>query len=604
MLSRGDPWRSVNVARFSEQFIQQVTQATDIVELIGQYVALTKKGREFAGLCPFHDDHKPSMSVSPAKQIYKCFACGAGGGAAKFLMDYEKLAFPQAVRQLAERANIPIPREYEQTDTAGQADKRTLERVMAFAQSFFRSQLTSPAGRTALDYARSRGLTDESIERFGLGLAVDAWDALATAARRKGVRERDLLATGLVIRRDGREGCYDRFRNRLMFPIHDLTGKVAAFGGRALGDDPAKYMNSPETPLFDKSGLLYAMNWSRDAIRNSGRAIVVEGYLDVLIPLQAGVDNIVATMGTSLTERHVRLLARFANEAVLVFDADIAGAAAAERAVELFIAQQLNVRVATIPAGKDPADLVTAGGPDALRQIVDDAPDAIQYVLAKRLGEYQQAGGNLADRRQIIEQFLQMIVSSAAYGAIDELRRGELAQHVAHLLNVPASDLQQQMRRLARRVRPQASSPAPRPADAAANAPLAERHVIEVLLNEPELFDQAAERIDAEDISDPQLRPVAECIWRMGRAGHLHVDELLAMEEMVNFGPMLTDLATAGEHRGNYEATLTDAVDDILRRRQQAEADRLRSAADDDEALRKLAQHYRQSDQRRRPKIS
>ena len=594
------------MARLPEQFIQQVIQATDIVELIGQYVALVKKGREFKGLCPFHDDHTPSMSVSPVKQIYKCFSCGAGGGAAHFLIGYEKMSFPEAIRRLAEQANIPIPREAEQRQAAEpHADKTLLQRVMSYAQEFYRRQLHSPAGESALAYARSRGLTEESIERFGLGFAPDAWDALATAARAKGIGERSLAAAGLVAQREHGNGCYDRFRNRLTFPIIDLTGKVVGFGGRALGDEPAKYINSPDTPLFDKSGMLYGMNWSRDAVRDSGQAVVVEGYLDTLIPMQAGVENVVATMGTALTDRHVRLLSRFAGEAVLVFDADVAGTAAAERATEVFIAQRLNVRVATIPAGKDPADFILAEGGEAMTQLIADAPDAMQYALDRRMAEYSEAG-TLADRRQIIEDFLQFVVSSAAFGAIDEIRRGQLAQHIAHMLNLSAADLQQQMRALQRRVRRQPTYVEDEPVvieRVSETAPLSERHTLEVLLADPELFDTAGEHIDPNDFTDPQMQTLATHIWRLGRAGHLHMDELLAAEELSRFSSVLTDLAAEGERRGNYEETLRGGIDDILRRRRQAEADQLRDA-DDDEALRKLTDHYRQGDLRRRPKIS
>ena len=261
------------VALFSEQFIQQVAQATDIVELVSQYVALTKRGREYVCVCPFHDDHKPSMYVAPAKQIFKCFSCGAGGGVFQFLTLYEKMTFPEAVKSLAERANIALPADsYQAPSPAGGMSKSDLAEVVALAARFFRAQLRSDAGADAMAYARDRGLTDDSIERFGLGYAPPGWDSLLRALRSRNIRDAQLEAAGLVIKRDD-GGYYDRFRNRLMFPILDPAGKVIAFGGRALDpEDRAKYLNSAESILFDKSSNLYALNWAREGIVSTGTA--------------------------------------------------------------------------------------------------------------------------------------------------------------------------------------------------------------------------------------------------------------------------------------------------------------------------------------------
>ena len=596
------------MARFSEQFIQQVAQATDIVELVGQYVALTRRGREFIGVCPFHDDHKPSMYVSPAKQIFKCFACGAGGGVFQFLTLYDKVAFPEAVRDLAERAHIPLPIEAAGPAAPQGLSKAELAQVTAFAAGFFRTGLRGPAGAAALEYARGRGLTDESIERFSLGYAPNGWDGLLQAARAKGLGDRQLVAAGLAIARET-GGCYDRFRNRLMFPILDLTGKVIAFGGRALdAEERAKYLNSAESILFDKSSTLFAMNWSREAIVSSGQAVVVEGYLDALIPLQAGVGNVVATLGTSLTDRHVRLLSRYAREAVLVFDADAAGAAAAERALELFLAQRVNVRVATIPAGKDPCDYTLAEGPEAMNRLLAEAPDALKYVWDRRQADWQAAGGNLADRQNVVEDFLRLVVSSTAFDAIDEVRRGQLAQHIGHMLNVSATVLQQQMRRLARRIRRPGPAPASRASQGGAWDParptaLAERHLLEALLNRPELFDLAAERIDPHDFRDEQLRAVAESVWTLGHAHRLSLEELLACEAMGPYGGLLTDLAEAGEQRGSYEQDLDDGVSHLLYFREENELQQGGGGEYTAEALRRIHRKHQVGDSRRNMRI-
>jgi len=599
------------MARFSEQFIQQVAQATDIVELVSQYVALTKRGREYVCICPFHDDHKPSMYVAPAKQIFKCFSCGAGGGVFQFLCLYEKMAFPEAVKALAERAHIPLPAESCQAQAApGGMSKTDLAEVMSLAAHFYRAQLRSEAGAAALAYARGRGFTDDSIERFGLGYAPSGWDSLLRAARSRNVRDAQLAAAGLVIQRD-EGGYYDRFRDRLMFPILDPGGKVIAFGGRALDpNDRAKYLNSAESILFDKSGNLYALNWAREGIVATGTAVVAEGYLDALIPLQAGISNIVATLGTSLTEQHVRLLSRYAREVVLVFDADAAGAKAADRGLEMFLAQRIHVRVATIPAGKDPCDFVLAEGAEAFGRLVSEAPDALQYAWDRRQTAWQLAGGNLASRRAVVEDFLRIVVTSTSYDAIDEIRRGQLAQHIAHMLNIPAPDLQQQMRRMARHLR-RAGAQNARAARAAvenwapeAAAGQAERELLEVLVNMPDMFDMASERIDWQDFQDPNLRQLAARVWALGHAHRLSLEDLLADEDLLGLGGLLTDLSAAGEKMANYEATLHGAVSHILYLRQGRQPDQPPAEPYSDEALNQVLQQHRPADLRRHPKIT
>ncbi len=594
------------MARFSEQFIQQVAQSIDIVDLISQYVALKKRGKEFVGLCPFHEDHKPSMYVSPAKQIFKCFACGAGGGVFQFMMLYEKLSFPETVELLANRANIPLPKEssYQEPVSPG-LSKNDLVRVTTFAARFYRDRLNSDVGAAAMNYARKRGLTDESIKKFGIGFAPDSWDSLFTAARSKGFSESQLVAAGLVSRRENASGCYDRFRNRLIFPILDPAGLVIAFGGRAMDDkDPAKYLNSPESTLFDKSAQLYALNWSREGIVSTGRAIVVEGYLDALIPIQAGVGNVVATLGTALTDRHVRLLSRYANEAVLVFDADAAGVAAAERAMEIFLAQRLHVRVATIPTGKDPCDYCLAEGGEALKRLVDEAPDALQYIWQRRRDAFEEAGGNLADRRQLVEDFLRLVVASSSFDAIDDIRRGQLAQHIGHMLNVPPMELQQQMRRLARQVARAAQRPAVVPAGQTNGGVPAERHLLEVLLNRPDLFDAAAEQVDPADFDDPQMRVLAESIWRLGQDGRFTLDSLMASAELADSGSLIAEMVTTGQRRENYERTLAGAVENIVYRRNRRNLQSIKSSGYSDDVLRNLSETLKNPDMRRHPKIS
>lgn len=597
--------------RYPEQFVHQVQQATDIVDLIGQYVSIKRKGKDYVGLCPFHQEKTPSFSVSPTKQIYKCFGCGKAGGAFQFVMEHQKVSFVEAVALLAERAGIPLP----QDNAAGGGDqtlgRSELVRVMQFAQEFFRAQLAAPAGAAALEYARKRRLADASLERFGVGYAPDTWDALARAARQQGFSDRQLLAVGLVAPRE-QGGCYDRFRNRLMLPIIDVGGRIIAFGGRALAaDERAKYLNSPETVLFDKSSNLYGMHWARQAISHGGQAIVVEGYFDAIMPAQAGVENVVATLGTSLTDRHVRMLSRLATDVVLVFDSDAAGAAAAERGLELFIAQQVNVRVAAVPEGKDPCDFVLAAGAEAFRQLVADAPDALEYVWRRRSAAVA-AGANPVERAKAAEDFLRLIATSAAYGAIDVVRQGFLVNHLAHVLRMPADEISQAMRRLGRRVATASGAAAPGP-DALAgpwSGPAnQQRFVLEVLLAEPDHFEHVARHVGPEDFTDPRLVGLARHVWRLGNDGDLRLESLLALEhDDPRWGAFVTNLALAGQARGNQEATLGSALDALEAHRRRGELRGMRHQATagpgDDAMLRSLAEQLRQPDPVRRPRLS
>ncbi len=602
------------MARFSERFVNQVQQATDIVDVVGQYVALKKRGKEFVGLCPFHEDHRPSMYVSPAKQIYKCFACGAGGSVFQFLMGIQKATFPDAVRQLAERAGIPVPQDRTPQRTDTNLSGETLVKLTTFAARFFRDRLGSDEGAAALAYAHSRKLTDESIKRFGIGYAPDSWEALRSAAIGAGFTDRQLTAAGLVVQRDD-GSTYDRFRNRLIFPIFDVTGKVIAFGGRAMAaDERAKYLNSPETVLFDKSANLYGLNFSARAISGTGQAVVVEGYLDALMLIQEGIGNVAATLGTSLTERHVRLLGRYAREVVLVFDADIAGQSAAERAIEIFLAQRLHVRVATVPqagiagqAVKDPCDYVLAAGADAVRELLTEAPDALGFAWNRRADAYRSAD-TLPEKRAILEEFLRLVVSSSAYGSIDALREGLLIGKVSELVGLSPADVSEQMRRLSRRIR-RTGGPADQAdavqADAGGATVRAEQWLLGVLINEPELFESVRDSISPEMFAEPLLKSIAEHLWRLAGESRLEMTALLTAGETEQWGRVVTDLQSAGQDRGSYTQTLADAADVLVRRRRLEQMQQLKADTDADrnDLLRKISEEARKPDPRRRPKI-
>lgn len=411
-----------------------VLESTDLVDVVGERVALTRKGKDFVGLCPFHNDHKPSFAVSPAKQIFKCWSCGAGGDVIKFVQLSHRVDFREALSILAQKAGIQ-PEHGATFDNRPAADREALRRVVAWARTHFQRNLHEPSrGGGALAYARGRGFSDETIRTFSLGFAPVDWDHLLAAARRAGVSPELLHTAGLVATSEG-DRTYDRFRNRLIFPICDIQGRPIAFGGRTLGDDNAKYLNSPETPLFSKSRVLFALDLARQAIQSSRQAIVVEGYVDAAMLHQAGFTNAVATLGTAMTDAHAKLLAPYADSIVMCFDGDAAGLKAADRAVEVALRHRIDVRVAVMPDGLDPADCIISRGPDALKSMLQSALGALEFRWNRTVAAY--GGGRPEARRDALEAFIGFVAQASRYGGIDPLEQGLLAGRLSDLLSVP-----------------------------------------------------------------------------------------------------------------------------------------------------------------------
>ena len=362
---------------FSESFLQELADRNDIVDVVSGYVRLSKKsGSNLFGLCPFHSEKTPSFSVSSDKQIYHCFGCGKGGGVINFIMEIEHLSFPEAVEFLAKRAGMPMPEE-----TRSDPEARRRERLLALnkdAARFFYDQFRSPVGRPAQEYALRRELTPATVKKFGLGYAPDTWDSLTHAMRALGYSEGLLLQAGLV-RKGKKGGVYDTFRNRLMFPVFDVRGQVIGFSGRILGDGEPKYMNSPETPVFSKSHNLFGMNLAKKT--KQGFVILCEGNVDVVSMHQAGFDNAVASLGTSLTPEQARLISRYVNEVVIAYDSDGAGQKATARAISILEKLDLRTRVLSLNGAKDPDEFLKKFGPDALRNLLTQSEDHVDYTL-------------------------------------------------------------------------------------------------------------------------------------------------------------------------------------------------------------------------------
>jgi DNA primase len=414
-----------------EDTIDQIRQASDIVDVIGEYLRLKKRGRNFLALCPFHTEKTPSFTVSPEKQIYHCFGCGASGNVFTFLMEHEKMSFVEAARFLAQKANITI-REDRQ-DSARRERMETIAYANRVALEYFRSMLFEPRYQVVLEkYLRGkREISDKAIERFQLGLAGEQWDGLIKYARDKDLMPDQLVEAGLALKNEERGSYFDRFRQRLIIPIFNLSDNPIAFGGRTLKKgEPAKYVNSPETPLYSKSSVLYGLNQARSAIRDVGFAYVVEGYFDVISLWQADIANVVASSGTAFTAQQARLLARFADEVYLFFDADSAGRTAAIRSVDVLYDAGLEVKVIEAPEGEDPDSIARqqgAQGIEALRQ------NALGFV-AYRVRNVQLENTGVVGREKLVKEL------RAVGNRIADITRRELFfDEAAHRLGVNQS---------------------------------------------------------------------------------------------------------------------------------------------------------------------
>ena len=374
---------------FDNELIERIKDANDIVSIVSEHVALKKKGKNYWGCCPFHNEKTPSFSVAPEKGFYYCFGCHASGNSIKFLMEIEGISFVEALEKLANRANIPLPEaKLSPAVRAREEHRKKLYEASELAAKFFLNCLLQTSmGKVGLEYLKKRGLTDETINNFRLGFAPDGWDRLYKAFKERGIEESILIELNLV-RKNDKGGVYDFFRNRIMLPIMDGKGRVVGFGGRVMDDSTPKYLNSPESQIFEKGKILFAFDKAYKSIRESKQAILVEGYMDVISAHNKGITNVVASLGTAYTQDHGHILMRQAEEIILAYDMDGAGRQAATRAIELLQNTDFKVRVLAMPDGKDPDDYIRNHGPEAFRKLVDSAVKPFDYLLSESLIKY------------------------------------------------------------------------------------------------------------------------------------------------------------------------------------------------------------------------
>lgn len=496
-------------------FKELVRARTDIATIIGESIALVPRrgGAEFVGLCPFHPDHNPSLHVYPDRQSFRCWVCDQGGDVFSFVMKHDGVSFVEAVELLGERLGLERPKRSHRPAGAG-IDKPRLYDVLAWADRQFRTCLkNSPQAAGARDYIASRGMSPEMVDRFGLGYVPRDWHWLQ--ARAKGTYSTaDLVAAGLVRERRDGNGYSDFFVDRILFPIRDERSRPVSFGGRILPgrDDAAgpKYLNGGDSPVFSKSKLVYALDAARETIRATGTAVIMEGYTDCIAAHQYGYTNVAATLGTALAESHVALLKRFAKRVVLVFDGDAAGVSAAERALVRFLAQDVDLRILTLPEGLDPADYLAKDTQGLFGELIASAPAALEFKLETAIGRFG-LDTDLGTSR-VIGDVLEAIVSAPKLAG--STRESTILQRIASRTGIREQDIRRELKRLRNKTpaisRTSGLSSDSEPPTAARPDDPAEREVLSVILIRPDLFDLLARQVGPDDFSTPRLRAVFE----------------------------------------------------------------------------------------------
>jgi DNA primase len=538
------------VPRHSEASLAAIKGAIDIVSLVGEYLPLHRAGSKFKALCPFHDDHNPSLELNPERQSYKCWSCGAGGDIFDFVKDYERVEFPEALRMLADRAGVALENPSSGAAPGGPS-KSDLLSACDWAERAFRTSLVG--SDEARQYLGRRGISAEMVDRFGIGFAPDRRDWLLSRGRREGYEDTLLEKAGLISRSEKEGTLRDRFRGRVIFPIRDIRGRAIAFGGRVLPDvekrmaesglGVAKYLNSPETPLFQKRRNLYAVDLARDAARKEGWVAVVEGYTDVVAAHQVGLSNVVGTLGTALGDDHIRALRRLADRAVLVFDGDEAGQKAADRSLELFLNHELDVRVLTLPQGLDPCDFLLGEGQDAFLALVEGASDPLDHLVdrASTSFDLDDLDGARRAADAVLDVLARLPGADGRGRAGLDLKAAKALDHLAQRLRLPVEALRRDLSKRRRtdraaqrhvqlgrngedpaapgRVGDERELPTPtiRPGDL---DPL-DRELIEILLNEPQVVGQVITRVEAASLRDAPLREIHQASYDLHGEGRV-----------------------------------------------------------------------------------
>ena len=491
------------------EVINQVIERSDIVEIIGNYTALKKAGRNFKALCPFHNEKTPSFVVNPDKQIFHCFGCGVGGNAVGFLMRQEHMEFPEAVRFLAHKAGVAVPETASDVPSPSRQLREEILKINAVSAAFFHETLLTSReadAKAARDYLKNRGVNLETVKKFQLGFAPNEWDALLKYLKSKGSGEELIVKAGLIIARDDKSGFYDRFRNRIVFPILDIQNRFLAFGARTMADsDGAKYINSPETALYTKGQHMFGLQLTKAAVGKLDRIIVVEGYMDMIMPYVHGVENIAASLGTALTIDQIRLLRRYTHNVVMLFDTDTAGQSAIVRSLDLLIDEGMNVRVATLAQDEDPDSFIRQHGAEAFAQRIDRANSFLDFKFNWLAAQHDPK--TVEGKSKIGQELLETIARFKS-----EVAKYELTKALAQKLNVPEGVLLKQAGQAKGR---HGSFKTPEPEiKISAWASAGQELLLALFLKDPAWVKAAQEKnIGPEDFIDGTIHQVVEQIW-------------------------------------------------------------------------------------------
>jgi DNA primase len=537
-----------------DHIIDEIRDRTDIVKVISDHIVLKKAGKNFKGLCPFHSEKTPSFSVSPDKRIYHCFGCGVGGNVFKFLMEIQRISFPEVLKILAERAGIPMPRNSsDHSLDPGHKERESLRKLNEAATRYFQSLLKNPeGGLSARNYLTSRHFEAKTLERYRVGWAAPAWKGLLTHVQQKSsVTQEQLLKSGLIIKKEDSSTVYDRFRGRVIFPIKDLHSNIIGFGGRSINDeDQPKYLNSPETLLYQKSETLFGMDQAKQAIRKENQVILVEGYFDQMRAVQHGVEYVVATCGTALTTKQASMLRNHAETAILIFDSDSAGRSAAEKGFNILVDHGMNVKIVVLPNGQDPDSFIQDQGTESFLEKIRNAKPYMESYIDALV--QQSPGQTPADKVKMANQILPLLTKIK-----NTVERSAWLEKFTSKTNI---DDQTFLKELSKAL----THNQPRIAEIKSDlAPLLnlEKHLVQLILSDKETAQTVLLEVDPEDFSDPVLKKIAQtCKQKIDNDEDLKIDQLLGQTQDPETRTVLSRLGLESVEFQSPERTIKDCI--------------------------------------------